>query len=204
MKSSLEKLIHGYQQFQLKYAQGNPSIIAQLADSGQKPEVMVVACSDSRVDPAILFQCDPGDLFVVRNIANIIPPFENDEFHHGTSAALEFGICYLNIKHLVILGHAQCGGIQAKLKQVPLPQNDFIGNWIKQLSTCVKTYGQNVDTYAKQSLVQSYQNCLTFPWIQSRVEAQQLQIHPWFFDMKQGEILQYDFSQQAYLALNTS
>ena len=80
-----------------------------LALRGQNPETMVVACCDSRVDPSLILQCDPGDLFVARNVANIIPPYECDEKHHGTSAALEFGICYLHVKHLIIFGHSQCG-----------------------------------------------------------------------------------------------
>src|SRR5579863_9197421 len=101
-----------------------------LSNYGQKPEVMVVACCDSRVDPALILQCDPGDLFVVRNVANIIPPYENDEAHHGTSAALEFGISVLHVKHLILLGHSQCGGIQALLKTNGEPQNDFINNWV--------------------------------------------------------------------------
>ena len=96
---------------------GDNSIMEYLSYHGQKPHAMVVSCCDSRVDPALILQCEPGDLFVVRNVANIIPPFEKDEAHHGTSAALEFGIRFLNVQHLILLGHSQCGGIQALLKK---------------------------------------------------------------------------------------
>src|SRR3989337_2463781 len=104
MENSLKKLINGYQLFREKYVHGDTSIMQPLADHGQKPQTMVVACCDSRVDPALLLQCDPGDLFVVRNVANIVPPYEKDEIPHGTRAALEFGICYLNVTNLIILG----------------------------------------------------------------------------------------------------
>src|SRR5438105_3891479 len=115
MKNSFEKILQGYQLFRKKYAVGDNSVMQYLSHYGQQPQVMVVACCDSRVDPAVIFQCDPGDLFVVRNVANIVPPYEKDKMHHGTSAALEFGICFLKIKHLVLLGHSQCGGIQVLL-----------------------------------------------------------------------------------------
>src|SRR5438876_7497740 len=129
MQSSLTKMLKGYQAFRKKYAHGNKSIMKYLSHYGQQPHTMVVSCCDSRVDPALILQCDPGDLFVVRNVANIIPPYEKDENHHGTSAALEFGIRFLKIKHLILLGHSQCGGIQALLNSHS-NKNDFVTNWV--------------------------------------------------------------------------
>src|SRR5882672_7609286 len=105
MKESFKKILKGYEKFRDKYAQGDESIMHSLSKYGQQPQVMVVACCDSRVDPALILQCDPGDLFVIRNVANIIPPYEKDEAHHGTSAALEFGIRFLKVEHLILLGH---------------------------------------------------------------------------------------------------
>src|SRR5215813_8002124 len=115
MENSFKKILHGYQLFREKYAHGDNSVMQYLSHYGQTPEMMVVSCCDSRVDPAVILQCDPGDLFVVRNVANIVPPYEKDEAHHGTSAALEFAIRILNVKHLILLGHSQCGGIEARL-----------------------------------------------------------------------------------------
>jgi len=138
----------------------------------------------------------------VRNIANIIPPFENDESHHGTSAALEFGICYLHVKHLIILGHSQCGGIQALLNRNTLEQNDFISNW----TDLIKINPQSTDTIdccAKSSLLNSYKNALTFPWIKKRVEQKQLMISLWFFDIKEGCIYTYNDSTNQFEALIT-
>ena len=181
MEKIFNKLLNGYQKFREKYATDNQSIMEHLHQHGQKPEVMIVACCDSRVDPALILQCDPGDLFVVRNVASIIPPYEKDNFHHGTSAALEFGIRFLKVKHLIILGHSQCGGMQSLLTQQFQSQeeSDFIINWV----SIVKSENTNltVDDYMKQALDKSYQNCLTFPWINEKIERQELKIHLWFF-----------------------
>src|SRR5579864_1704780 len=125
MEKSFTKILQGYQLFRKKYALGDKSVMHSLSHYGQEPQIMVVACCDSRVDPAVILQCDPGDLFVVRNVANIVPPYEKDEAHHGTSAALEFGICFLQVKHLILLGHSQCGGIQALLESDNSNKNDF-------------------------------------------------------------------------------
>lgn len=181
------KILNGYQSFREKYAHGDQSVMKYLSDYGQQPQIMIVACCDSRVDPAVILQCDPGDLFVVRNVANIVPPYEKDAMHHGTSAALEFGICYLNVKHLILLGHSQCGGIQALLQACELVQDDFISNWVSIIETndCKNIH---VDDYAKSALQLSYENCFTFPWIEKRVREKKLQIHRWFFDIETGQI----------------
>lgn len=196
-----KKILEGYQSFRDKYVHGDTSVMQQLAHYGQRPEAMVVACCDSRVDPAVILQCDPGDLFVVRNVANIIPPFERDEMHHGTSAALEFGVCYLKVDHLVLLGHSQCGGIQALIDESQVGINDFISNWVSLIKTPHCEHCA-VDDYAKQALHESYKNCLTFPWIKDRVDRNTLKIHLWFFDIKAGEILMYSHEHQSYVPLS--
>src|SRR3984893_435901 len=148
-------MLEGYQVFRKKYALGDQSVMQYLSYYGQQPEVMVVACCDSRVDPALILRCDPGDLFVVRNVANIIPAYEKDEAHHGTSAALEFGICFLKVKHLILLGHSQCGGILTLLNS-DTNKDDFITNWVSIIKT-ENPQPRAADDYAKQALNQSYQ-----------------------------------------------
>ncbi|WP_423064267.1 carbonic anhydrase [Candidiatus Paracoxiella cheracis] len=138
-------------------------------------------------------------MFIVRNVANIIPPYELDQAHHGTSAALEFGICYLNVKHLIVLGHSQCGGIEALLKSENLNPNDFISNWVSLIDVEGNTH--NIDEFAKRALTQSYQNCLSFPWIKDRVEKNELIIHLWFFDIKDGELSAYSFEKDEFQKL---
>jgi carbonic anhydrase len=202
MDSTFKKIIQGYQAFREKYVLGDDGVMRFLAHYGQNPEVMVVACCDSRVDPAVIMQCDPGDLFVVRNVANIIPPYEKDEAHHGTSAALEFGIRVLKVKDLIILGHSQCGGIQTLLNQNDLKENDFINNWVSLVKLKIDTDSLELtDDVAKKALLESYNNCMTFPWVKEKVEAGTLNIHLWFFNIKEGEIFTYSQKSKKYLSL---
>jgi carbonic anhydrase len=199
MESVLGKILKGYQSFREQYAHGDNSVMRYLASHGQNPEIMVVACCDSRVDPALILQCDPGDLFTIRNVANIIPPYEKDDLHHGTSAALEFGICYLHVEHLIIFGHSQCGGINALMNQGTLGQDDFISNWVSLIEK--PKHIEEEDDLAKSALLHSYNNCLTFPFIKKLVDENKLKIHLWFFNIKHGEILNYSHEKQAFSPL---
>lgn len=205
MQRSFEKVINGYNKFKQIYKNDEANLMEQLAISGQNPDVMVVSCCDSRVDPSMILQCKPGDLFIARNVANIIPPYEIDESHHGTSAALEFGICYLEVKHLIIWGHSQCGGIAALLNADSIKeQNDFIGSWIdiirKNEDFCDDPT-LRVDAMAKKALSLSYNNCLTFPWIKERVDNNKLQIHRWFFNIKEAQVYCYNSEEGHYAPL---
>jgi len=202
MKNNLKKFLDGYIAFRDKYVHSDQSVMKMLSKDGQRPEVMVVACCDSRVDPALILQCDPGDLFVVRNVANIVPTYTKDVTFQGTSAALEFGVCYLNIKSIVLLGHSQCGGIEALLCNDDARQTDFIKNWVSVVKNEAKVQ-LSADDYAKYALKQSYKNCQTFPWIKDRMEAGDLDIYRWFFDIKTGQIFTYCDEKEAYEALGT-
>ena len=194
-------MIHGYKEFREKYVHGENSAMQKLAKDGQQAQIMVVACCDSRVDPALILQCDPGDLFVVRNVANIVPPFEKDSGYHGTSAALEFGVCFLKVKHIILLGHSHCGGINALLNSPKIQENDFISKWVSVINID-KDEKISADELAKKALNNSYENCLTFPWIKDKVATQDLVIHQWFFDIKQGEIFAYDKIKKLYNSLS--
>lgn len=200
MHKSFEKIVQGYKRFRDKYAAHESSLMEDLAECGQRPEVMLVACCDSRVDPALLLQCHPGDLFSVRNIANIVPPYECDESHHGTSAALEFGLCYLKVKHLIIMGHSQCGGIDAFLNQGALHQDDFISRWT-DLIEVKNRENLTSEACAKSALQSSYKNCLTFPWIRQRLDKGELKIHLWFFDISTASLQTYDFMKREFTEL---
>lgn len=201
MQKSLDKIRDGYHLFREKYAHGDRSVMQYLSHYGQQPRIMVVACCDSRVDPALILQCDPGDLFVVRNVANIVPPYEKDEAHHGTSAALEFGIRFLKVEHLILLGHSQCGGIQALLAQDQAVPNDFISNWVSLVEMC-QTPPDNADDYAKIALQLSHRHCMMFPWIEEKVQKGELEIHRWFFDIESGKIHAYSDVEKCYQPLD--
>ena len=200
MDDAFQKIIKGYQEFKNKYIMSDSAIMNHLADQGQHPKIMIVACCDSRVDPALILQCDPGDLFVVRNVANIVPPYQKDEAYHGTSAALEFGICFLKVQHLIILGHSQCGGIYALLTKKTTVEHDFIANWVSIIDD--HDHLESIDGYAKKALLYSRSHCMTFPWIKKAVEEKSLKLHLWFFNIKAGELLAYDDNDCSYHVLS--
>lgn len=199
MGHTLKKLIQGYRLFSATYELQYKEIMDTLATNGQSPEVMVIGCADARVDPALMLHCDPGDLFIARNVANIVPPYAQDEAVHGASAALEFGICNLNVKHLIILGHSQCGGIHARLHPESVENTKFLKRWIDLIDIDGKA--PDVDECAKQSLLKSYENCLDYPWIKERMDANTLKVHLWFFDIKDATIFAYDFDGKEYKPL---
>src|SRR5499427_4358375 len=127
-----QRLLDGYATFRAGRLPAEQSRYRDLAEHGQSPEIMVIGCCDSRVSPEVIFDARPGELFVVRNVANLVPPYSPDGLYHGVSAALEYGIAVLRVKHLVVLGHGRCGGIQAFASNAPT--GDFIGKWISLLA----------------------------------------------------------------------
>jgi len=201
MEISIKKLVKGYAKFRTKYTNCETKTLATLMDADQRPEVMIISCCDSRVDPGIIFECNPGDLFTVRNIASIVPPYEKDKMHHGTSAALEFGIKFLQIKHIIIIGHSNCGGIRALMND-KFETNDFISNWLdvakEALIQCNKT-SCSLEECIKLSLEQSEKNCLTFPWIKERVENGTLTLHRWYFNLQTGKMSAHNESNNEYI-----
>gem|GEM_PF-129215 len=193
------KTMQGYRAFQKKYPVGS-RFMKSLAE-GQSPEIMVVGCVDSRVDMAILLGARPGTLFTERNVANIVPPFQKDQCRHGTGAALEYGIDkrFLNVKHLIIVGHSKCGGIKALLTGLDNKKNTFIMPWVSQTKAALETLPEakrtespmsddTVDECAKAALKESYKHCLEYPFIAERVKDGSLIIHVWFFDIGKGMI----------------
>jgi carbonic anhydrase len=173
-----------------------------LAETGQRPEIMVVGCVDSRVSPEVVFDAAPGELLVVRNVANLIPPYEPDrDSQHGTSAALEFGVQALRVKHIVVLGHAFCGGIRAFAdEQEPLSPGDFIGRWMSQIAPAAATLGPrdaaDGETYLRRlelaSVELSLRNLMTFPCVRILVERGKLALHGAYFGVATGRLLVRD------------
>jgi len=206
MPHEIQELIDGNVTFRKKFFNGDSSLFDELVLHGQKPKTLIIACSDSRVDPAVIFNCQPGELFVIRNIANLIPPCEdNDTSYHGTSAALEFGTCFLEVEHIIILGHTHCGGIRALLESVTVVVNakphSFIAKWMELARPAsdrvLKEYSHlpiedQVTLCEQYALVHSLQNLKSFPWVQERINNKQLTVHAWYFDLKTGAIHIYD------------
>lgn len=179
----------------------------QLAESGQSPEIMVIGCCDSRVSPEVIFDARPGELFVVRNVANIVPPYAPDGQAHGVSAALEFGVAALKIKHIVVLGHAQCGGVRAFAEDAePLSPGDFIGKWMKLMAPALDRVGprgetapdQYLRTLEQANVVNSLDNLMTFPRLAKVIERGLVQIHGAYFGVATGALWVYDRAQDNF------
>ncbi len=137
-----QRLIDGYGAFTAGRLQAEQNRYRELAERGQTPEIMVIGCCDSRVSPEVIFDAGPGELFVVRNVANLVPPFETGGTYHGVSAALEFGVGVLKVKHIVVLGHAHCGGVRAYAEDAaPISPGDFIGRWMSLMAPAAEKVG---------------------------------------------------------------
>ena len=191
------RLIEGYSAFAAGRLQREQARYNELARAGQSPEVMVVGCCDSRVSPEVLFDARPGELFVVRNVANIIPPYSPDGQAHGVSAALEFGVAALKVKHIVVLGHAHCGGVKAFAQDAePLSPGDFIGKWMKLMSPAAEKVGPRGDQSASDyltkleqaNIVNSLDNLMTFPRLRKQIERGEIGLHGAYFGVATGDL----------------
>jgi carbonic anhydrase len=169
-----------------------------LADEGQSPKTLVIACSDSRSAPETIFDAGPGELFVIRNVANMVPPYQPDGHFHATSAALEFAVLALKVSDIVIMGHGRCGGIKAALDpdSEPLSPGDFIGRWMSLVkpaaeqiqSNDVMTPAERQTALERVSIRNSLNNLRSFPEIQKRESEGKLQLHGAWFDISTGEL----------------
>jgi carbonic anhydrase len=166
----------------------------------QSPETMVIGCCDSRVSPDVIFDASPGEIFVARNIANLVPPYERAGQYHGTSSAIEFAVQQLKVKHIVVLGHARCGGIQAAVSETaPLSPGDFIGQWMSLIAPAVERVrpaGAASDADLRRlelaAVELSLTNLMTFPFVRARVERGELQLHGAYFGVANGVLLVRD------------
>lgn len=212
MPKEIEKLITGYKYFHEHYFQEERALFDSLAEKGQKPKVLVIACSDSRVDPSILLHCQPGDLFVIRNVANLVPPCEVDSSYHGTSAALDFGVRILGIRHIIVFGHTDCGGIHSffSSEHAALLSNGFIASWMRPTLQAYDITNKRHPNFSidekerccsQYSVLNSLRNVATFPWIKERLDDHSLFLHGWFFDMTTGVIQMFDTSRNTFVAL---
>jgi carbonic anhydrase len=188
----MDRLLDGYRRFRAGVWPAERARYERMAEKGQRPETMVIACSDSRVDPQTIFGAAPGELFVVRNVAGLVPPYGPDAKYHGTSAALEFGVRVLKVARLVVLGHAQCGGVQAMVEGVPEEAPDFVASWIAIAEPALRRVPEGIGTEEglrhceTEVLRLSLANLLTFPWIAEPAAAGRLQVEGFHFGVQSG------------------
>jgi carbonic anhydrase len=191
-----QRLIDGYEAFLGGQLTTQQNRYRELAERGQSPEIMVIGCCDSRVAPEAIFDAGPGELFVVRNVANLVPPYAPDGTYHGVSAALEFAVRGLKVKHIVVLGHAQCGGIQAFAEDgAPLSPGDFIGKWMSLITPAAASLTDTAPSspdylirLEQASLAKTLENLMTFPDVRVAVESGRLALHAAYFGVATGKL----------------
>jgi carbonic anhydrase len=194
----ITKFLTGFRRFQQQCLSNDGELLDQLRQ-GQSPKVLMIACCDSRVDPALLTDSGLGELFIIRNIASIAPPYEPGGGFHGVSSAIEYAVRHLKVDHIVVLGHRQCGGVKALLDGCG-PQDEFIDKWVGILDPARQlAMSKHADdepavrerACEQASVLVSLRNLLTFPWIKERFEDGTLLLHGWYFDLETGELLSY-------------
>ncbi|KQW19523.1 carbonate dehydratase [Afipia sp. Root123D2] len=207
-----QDLISGYRTFATHRLRTEQSRYHELSERGQSPETMVVGCCDSRVSPEVIFDAGPGELFVVRNVANLVPPYAPDGEAHGVSAALEFAVQVLRVKNIVVLGHAQCGGIKALVQDSdPLSPGDFIGKWMSLLTPMMEnevehhhddTPQELITRLEKKAVLTSLENLMTFPCISTLVERGKLHLHGAYFGVAKGSLSVLDRETGEFSTVN--
>ena len=205
----IEKFVHGFTCFQQQYF-SEPQNVPDSLRAGQRPATLVIGCCDARVDPMLLTGSLPGELFVVRNIANLVPPC-TPQAPPGVSSAIEFAICNLEVERVIVLGHSHCGGIRALMgPRTPVAETDFVGQWMRIAEPVARQVMRDLAhrSSAEQhkacefaSILQSLDNLLTYPWLKRRVEQGLVKLHGWYFDIEAGALMAYSARQQRFLPL---
>lgn len=202
------KLVAGFKRFRDKYYAGEDSLAAKLS-VGQNPSTLIIGCCDSRVDPALISSASPGDLFIVRNVANLVPSYESSGTgRHGVSAAIEFAVVHLKVQNVVILGHRQCGGIRALMSGQTKSKDSFIGAWMEiakdARDAVLKNYpNDDFETQCKhcelEGIKASIKNLKTFPFVCEAIETRELNILGIYFDLELGTLLEYEADQNQFV-----
>ena len=201
-----DRLVQGYRAFLEGRFPSERKRFEVLAETGQKPRIMLIGCCDSRCAPEVIFDASPGEIFVLRNVAALVPPYRPNDDYHSTSAALEFGVMGLRVDHIVVLGHESCGGVKAFAENEadpymrPLSPGDFIGQWIKLIAPAARILGAPsaapdagyIEKLAFESIRQSLANLRTFPCIRTLEEKGRLTVHGAYFGVADGRLLALD------------
>lgn len=197
-RKELLRLVSGFRRFREKYFEPEDSPYRQLA-TGQSPKTLVIGCSDSRVDPAIITSSGPGELFVVRNVANLVPPFERGGGHHGVSAAIEFAVTMLKVENVIVLGHRQCGGIRALVAGVHRDSDSFIDRWVAiarpaHFRALAAHPNADQDTLCQhcelEAIKISIENLRTFPFVTQAEQERKMNVIGAYFDLESGRLLE--------------
>lgn len=199
--ADVTKFLNGIENFQQRHFGENAELASTLVD-GQQPQALLIGCCDSRVDPAVLLNCDLGELFILRNIANLVPPYIYNDDYHGVSSSLEYAVCRLEVTDIIVLGHSECGGIAALMEAADSGDSgEFIGKWVNIAAAARdKVLAEMPDAprdkqaraCEREAILISLKNLMTFPWVKERVAKGQLCLHGWYYNIKTGQLRYYN------------
>lgn len=212
--AEIKALLNGYREFHKEHFVNDSSLYQALHTKGQSPKTLIIACSDSRVDPAIITKAKPGDLFVIRNVANLVPPYQADNTtYHGTSAAVEFAVKCIKVRNIVVMGHSQCAGIETLVtNNINANEFSFVRPWINIAKNAkakiLEQYPEHdIQTQShhceKESIISSLNNLKTFPWIKDLLDRQELRIHGWHFSISDGTLQIYNPESKSFEKLSS-
>jgi carbonic anhydrase len=209
---ALGRLLQGFADFRLGYYRDHLELFERLASEGQSPKILIIGCADARVDPGILTQTKPGDIFTVRNVGALVPPAQlpPDQRHHGTSAAIEFAVRGLEVEHVVVLGHALCGGVAALVdgSTGEFAKFDYLSTWTsiarEVRDEAVRALegqprAQVLRAVEQAVVVNSVRNLMSFPWLAERVAAGQVVLHAWWFNLTEGQLYAFEPASARFL-----
>jgi carbonic anhydrase len=208
-----QRLLDGYANFRAGRYADEAGRYRKLGEGRQKPSVMVIACCDSRAAPETIFDAGPGEIFVVRNVANLVPPYAPDGGHHATSAAIEFAVLSLGVQSIVVMGHGRCGGIHAAIHDVdPLTHTDFIGRWMRPIKDVARSVprakgaseAEHEQRVERASIEHSLANLRTFPWVRMKENQKQLSLHGAWFDIAMGELHTFEAPSATWSLVKTA
>lgn len=212
---STDLLKAGYRNFRKKYFKANEETYHELVKKGQRPKTLLISCSDSRVDPSIIMQTPPGELFTIRNVGNLVPPYEpSDDQYHGVSSALEYGVKILKVENIIIMGHAHCGAIQAAIDTEGDPESlgtEFLHHWVdiaqevfkapQCCSASIHSGNRIPEEIEQASIVNSMNNLQTFPFVQEQVASGSLRIYGIYFQIETGKLTSYDKKLNRFISV---
>lgn len=199
--ADVSKFLAGIANFQQQHFGENAERANDLM-AGQKPQALLIGCCDSRVDPALLTDSSPGDLFILRNIANLVPPYCKSNEYHGVSSSIEYAVLYLNVTDIIILGHSGCGGIAALMESSQgQEKGEFVGKWVNiavsardkvMTEMAAESPEKQARACEKEAILVSLKNLMSFPWVKERVARGQLSLHGWYYNMGTGQLRHYN------------
>lgn len=207
MKKEILKMVAGFKRFHKHFFNDESNVYNRLSTAGQKPKTLMIACSDSRVDPAIIFGSQPGELFTVRNVANLVPPYESNSGFHGVSSAIEFAVVNLKVDNIVVLGHRQCGGIRSLFQPENVEKGGFVQQWMKIAAPAKdivmsKHAHDDLETQCKEcekeTILISLKNLETFPFIKKAQQENGLELFGVYFDLENGHLWSYDAEKKNF------